>query len=142
MLKLLALHLKPNQCNENDVEIQKKIKYMNTYKLQSDKPFHVAKVEQILNDVLTEALENLTYNSEKCSHLTKWATAVIKDRVKSEKYDRYRLIIIVSIGEKAHQHVCCVMGFLWDLERDKYAVCVQENATVFAIAMCFGIYYE
>ncbi|KAF5305101.1 hypothetical protein FQA39_LY09363 [Lamprigera yunnana] len=117
-------------------------KYMNTYKVVADKPFQVAKVQQILNDVLKEALENLTYDPEKCARLAKWASAVIKDRVKAENYDRYRFVITVSIGEKNSQDVCCVLSFLWDLERDKYVVCTKENNTVFAIALCFGVYYE
>lgn len=66
---------------------------MNTYKLNSDNPFNVEKVEKILEGVLLEALENLTYDPEKCPKLAKWASGVIRAKVKEEEFDRYSFII-------------------------------------------------
>ncbi|KAF5271296.1 hypothetical protein FQR65_LT05311 [Abscondita terminalis] len=76
------------------------------------------------------------------SELAKWASGVIRDRVKAEEYDRYKLVVIVTIGEKKFQDMCYVVRYLWDIERDKCALCVQENMHVFAAALCFGVYYE
>ncbi|KAK4884111.1 hypothetical protein RN001_000382 [Aquatica leii] len=117
-------------------------KFMNTYRLESNKPFQVERVEKILKEVLTEALDNLAYDVEKCPNQAKWASGVIRDRIKAEEYDRYKLVIMVTIGEKRYQDMCCVVRFLWDIERDKYALCVQDNLSVFAAALCFGVYYE
>lgn len=61
---------------------------MNTYKLDSDNPFHVEKVEKILRDVLTEALDNLTYDPDKCPKQAKWACSAIRAKVKEQEYDR------------------------------------------------------
>lgn len=65
------------------------LRYLNTYKLDSDKPFNVEKVEKILKDVMIEALENLTYDPEKCPKQAKWATTAIKAKVKEQEFDRY-----------------------------------------------------
>lgn len=61
---------------------------MNSYKLDSDKPFHVEKVEKILQEVLNEALENLQYDPDKCPKQAKWATSAIRARVKEQDFDR------------------------------------------------------
>ncbi|KAK4884121.1 hypothetical protein RN001_000392 [Aquatica leii] len=117
-------------------------RYMNSYKIDSDNPFCIEKVEKILRDVLDEAINNLTYDVIKCVNQAKWASNAIRMRVKEEEYDRYRLIVLVTIGEKRYHDMCCIVRFLWDIERDKYAICVKNNYYVFAAAMCFGVYYE
>lgn len=61
---------------------------MNTYKLDSDKPFHVETVERILHDVLIEALDDLVYDPDKCPKQAKWATSAIRARVKEQEFDR------------------------------------------------------
>lgn len=62
--------------------------------------------------------------------------------INANMYFRYRLVCIVTIGEKQSQDVFVTCRFLWDTERDRYAKWVHENMHVFAIALCFGIYYE
>lgn len=117
-------------------------KFMNSYKLDSDKPFHIENVEKILKQVLMEAMENLSYDPDECPKQAKWATNMIKTRVKEEEYDRYKFVVIVTIGEKRYHDMCSVVRFLWDIERDKYALFVHDNLHVFGAALCFGVYYE
>lgn len=61
---------------------------MNSYKLDSDSPFNVEKVEKILQTVLTETLEDLTYDPEKCPKQAKKASAIIRSKVKELEFDR------------------------------------------------------
>lgn len=61
---------------------------MNSYKLDSDNPFQVERVEKILKDVLTEALEDLTYDTDKCPKQAKWASSAIRSKVKEQEFDR------------------------------------------------------
>ncbi|KAF5271287.1 hypothetical protein FQR65_LT05302 [Abscondita terminalis] len=117
-------------------------RYMNSYKMNSDFPFVVEKVEIILNEVLAETLADLTYDSGNCSKQAKAASGTIRARVKEESYDRYKIVALVTIGEKRYHDQCCVVRFLWDADRDKYAISVQDNVHVFGVAMCFGLYYE
>lgn len=117
-------------------------KYMNSYKIDSDKPFHVESVQKILQDVLNEALEELTYDPEGCVAKAKWATSALRAKLKEQEYDRYKLLCLVTIGEKRSQDVYTSMKFLWDSERDKYATFAAENMFVYGYASCFGFYYE
>lgn len=61
---------------------------MNTYKLYSDNPFNPERVEKILKEVMIEALENLSYDSDKCPKQAKWASSAIRARVKEQDFDR------------------------------------------------------
>lgn len=61
---------------------------MNTYKLESEKPFNVDKVEKILKEVLIEALDNLTYDADKVPKQAKWASSMIRAKVKEQEFDR------------------------------------------------------
>lgn len=70
---------------------------MNSYKLNSDNPFNVEKVEKILEAVMIETLEDLTYDSDKCSKLAKKASAVIRTKLKELEFDRWEHIIFFKI---------------------------------------------
>ncbi|XP_023029607.2 dynein light chain Tctex-type 5 [Leptinotarsa decemlineata] len=118
------------------------IRYMNTYRLESQNPFDPEKVDKILKTVLMEALENLTYDPDKCASQAKWATSVIRSKVKQLHFDRYKLLCIVTIGEKNSQDVLATCRYLWDAERDRFSTFSMENTFVFGIAYCFGLYCE
>ncbi|KAG5872422.1 hypothetical protein JTB14_013667 [Gonioctena quinquepunctata] len=118
------------------------LKYSNTYRLDSENPFNPEKVDKILQNVLMEALENLSYDPEKCANQAKWATAMIRSKVKELQFDRYKILCMVTIGEKNSQDVLVCCRFLWDAEKDRFSTFSMENTFVFGIAYCFGLYYE
>ncbi|XP_044747208.1 dynein light chain Tctex-type protein 2B [Coccinella septempunctata] len=119
----------------------KSARYMNTYKLDSEKPFNPEKVKKILEEILLEALEG-PYDEVKCPLKAKQASAAIRAKVKELEFDRYKLVCLVTIGEKHNQDVMIACRFLWDVERDRFAMFSHETSHVFGVALCFGLYYE
>ncbi|XP_066245202.1 dynein light chain Tctex-type 5-like [Euwallacea similis] len=117
-------------------------RYQNTYKLDSDNPFNTEKVGKILQEVMNEIIENLQYDPEKCAAAAKHASVQIRGKVKQLEFDRYKLVCIVSIGEKNSQDIYATCRFLWDPEKDRHSVYSLENTYVYAIAYCFGLYYD
>lgn len=77
-----------NVLNVIDIILSQAVRYMNTYKLESDNPFNPEKVDKILETVMIEALENLTYDMEKCPKQAKWASMAIRAKVKALEFDR------------------------------------------------------
>ncbi|XP_022201111.2 tctex1 domain-containing protein 1 isoform X1 [Nilaparvata lugens] len=118
------------------------IKYLNSYRLHSKNPFHTEKVEKILQDVMDERLNQLVYEPTVCTKLCVDLAADIRAKVKALQFERYKLICLVQICEKNNQSVVSQSKFLWDSERDKYAVYSFENSTLLAAALVYGIYYE
>ncbi|XP_056637322.1 dynein light chain Tctex-type 5 [Diorhabda sublineata] len=118
------------------------IRYANTYKLEPDNPFDPEKVEKVLKEILQEAMENLVYDPDQCVKQAKWASYTIRKKVKELNFDRYKIISIVTIGEKRDQSVNIVCQFLWDSSKDRFSTISIENSNVYGIAYCFGLYYE
>nr|XP_023020609.1 tctex1 domain-containing protein 1-B-like [Leptinotarsa decemlineata] len=125
-----------------EVSEKKMVRYANTYKMEAENPFNPEEVDKILRKVMEEALENLTYDVEKCNKQAKWASASIRYRVKRMNFDRYKIVCLVTIGEKHSQDILATCKFLWDAEKDGYAAFALENTYVFGYAQCFGLYYE
>ncbi|KAL1513019.1 hypothetical protein ABEB36_002504 [Hypothenemus hampei] len=121
---------------------RKAAKYQNTYKLESNNPFNSEKVDKILKEVMEEVMENLQYDPDKCVSVARFASSQIRNKVKQLEFHRYKLVCIVSIGEKNSQDVYATCRFLWDPEKDGYSFYAIENSNVYAIAYCFGLYYE
>lgn len=63
-------------------------RFMNTYKLDSDKPFNPEKVQKVLEEILLEALEG-PYDEVKCPLKAKQASAAIRAKIKEMEFDRY-----------------------------------------------------
>jgi hypothetical protein len=48
----------------------------------------------------------------------------------------------VTVGEKTGQGIRMASRCLWDTATDNFASEFYENASVFCVAMVFGLYYE
>ena len=55
---------------------------------------------------------------------------------------RYKLVFQASFGENLGQMVRSASRCLWDAETDNCASASWSNARVYAVAMCFALYYE
>ncbi|XP_018330570.1 tctex1 domain-containing protein 1 [Agrilus planipennis] len=121
---------------------KRSVTLMNTYQLEPKKKFSSDQVQKIIRVFLEDAIDNLTYDPVKCAKLCQTLSEMIKDKVKEQQYDRYKIVAVVTIGEKRSQDVLSILGFLWDPQRDSYALYTEENMFVYIVGMCFGIYYE
>ena len=66
----------------------------------------------------------------------------VKERVKNLGYDRYKLVVQVTVGEKTGQALRLASRCLWDTATDNFASDFYENSSVFCVGMVFGLYYE
>ncbi|KAJ2948572.1 hypothetical protein O0L34_g7825 [Tuta absoluta] len=116
--------------------------YQPTYQLWPKKPFDVAKVEKILKQMVDSELEEVEYSDKTAPELCVSLAENIRNTVKEENYDRYRIIVAVNIGQKRQQGVHMFHSFLWDPERDSFASHAYENCHLFAIVVVYGIYLD
>ncbi|OWF48854.1 tctex1 domain-containing protein 1-like [Mizuhopecten yessoensis] len=104
--------------------------------------FNSSKVEKIANMVLEDRLAELKYNPRLCSNISRLITEEIKDRVKTLKFDRYKIIVIVFIGENKDQGVQISSRCAWDDEVDNFATCTYKTNAIYATATVYGVYNE
>lgn len=120
----------------------KKVYYENTYRLEPPAKFRADKVKPIIESVLQKNLEGKKYDPIECSILAKALSDDLKGKVKELNFKRYKILAIVTIGQKNDQGVQVGSRFLWDPERDNYAVSTFHNKSLFAVGAVYAVYYE
>uniref|UniRef100_A0A5F8HGB5 Dynein light chain Tctex-type family member 5 n=1 Tax=Monodelphis domestica TaxID=13616 RepID=A0A5F8HGB5_MONDO len=114
----------------------------NTYQLGPSKCFPVDAVKHILKDVLTNYLQEEKYGPELCRQMTKTIAEVVKARVKDLMIPRYKLIVIIHIGQLNNQSLHIGSRCLWDEANDTFASFTFRNTSLFALATVYAIYLE
>ena len=114
----------------------------NTYRLEPVKKFEHWKVTEIIKKTFEEHLMGENYDHEVCHHMSKILADVIKEQVKSLQFSRYKIISVVSVGQKRGQSVAMASRFVWDPSFDSYAQYSFEKEDIFAIGTVYGIYFE
>ncbi|XP_053446453.1 dynein light chain Tctex-type 5 isoform X2 [Nycticebus coucang] len=114
----------------------------HTYQLGPPKHFPVVTVDHILKDVLTNYLQEEEYEPELCRQMAKTISEVIKARVKDTMAPRYKLIVVVHIGQLDGQSILIGSRCLWDPKSDIFSSYVFRNSSLFALANVYGVYLE
>ena len=114
----------------------------NTYCLEPDRKFEHWKVTVIIKKIFEEHLREGSYDEEFCNRMSKTLADLIKEQVKSLQFSRYKIICIVSIGQKRGQSVRMVSRSVWDPRFDGYAQYSYEKGDMYAIGVVYAIYYE
>ncbi|XP_044531719.1 dynein light chain Tctex-type 5 [Gracilinanus agilis] len=114
----------------------------NTYQLGPSKCFPVDAVKHILKDVLTNYLQEEKYEPELCRQMTKTIAEVVKARVKDLMIPRYKLVVIIHIGQLNNQSLHIGSRCLWDDANDTFASFTFRNTSLFALATVYAVYLE
>ena len=99
-------------------------------------------VQKILTDTIKERLEGTQYDPLKSAQIAKELADTVKERVKNLGYERYKLVVQVTVGEKTGQALRLASRCLWDTSTDNYASTRYQNQSLWCCAMIFGLYCE
>lgn len=114
----------------------------NTYRLEPDKRFEHWRVTEIIKNTFEEHLIGESYDREFCHRMSKILADLIKDQVKSLQFPRYKIISVVSIGQKRGQSVRMASRSVWDPRFDCSAQYCYEREDMYAIGVVYGVYCE
>lgn len=67
---------------------------------------------------------------------------VVKARVKDLMIPRYKIIVMISIGQLAEQNVRMASRCLWDAASDTFSSYTFKNSSLFAVANVYAVYCE
>ncbi|TPX32043.1 hypothetical protein SmJEL517_g04772 [Synchytrium microbalum] len=118
------------------------VMYENSYKMKPDRKFRSEAVKRMVDEILVEKLNKVKYDPEKTPELVKTISHEILFAVKKFDFDRYKIVVDVTIGEFKGQGIRAQSRALWDTSTDSFASSSYHNATMFCIAMVFGLYFE
>lgn len=116
--------------------------FVPTFNAAQGYKFMRGPVQKILTDTIKERLEGTQYDPLKSAQIAKELADTVKERVKNLGYERYKLVVQVTVGEKTGQALRLASRCLWDTATDNFASDFYENSSVFCVGMVFGLYYE
>ncbi|OXB75642.1 UNVERIFIED_CONTAM: hypothetical protein H355_001286 [Colinus virginianus] len=109
----------------------------NAYRLRPglQQRFKPSAVKECIRAVLRERLADVQYVPEEVPQLTKSLSEVIKDRLKEEGFERYKMVVQVVIGEQRGEGVNMAARCFWDADTDSYAHDVFMNVSIDCFVM-------
>ena len=115
----------------------------NTYITEpGDGRFQRHKVQAVLKQVLHERMEKQKYDPVKGAQIAKQLADDLREKVKLLGYERYKLVIQVTIGQKIGQAMRIVSRCLWDTSCDNFASEYFENESLYCVCQVYGLYCE
>nr|XP_061794822.1 dynein light chain Tctex-type 5-A-like [Nerophis lumbriciformis] len=114
----------------------------NTYQLGPRKRFPAPAVLAILKDVLPSYLEDEKYEVEWSRQMSKNLSEVIRARVKDLMIRRYKIVVLVHIGQLAGQSMQISSRCLWDPATDTFASWSFKNTSLYGVASVYAVYFE
>ncbi|XP_075040097.1 dynein light chain Tctex-type 4 [Mixophyes fleayi] len=122
----------------------KEVQYENTYKTGPDQGcrFNPGGAQKALETILGNYLVDTKYNPLTSSQLTQNLSDLIRSKLKELCPNRYKVVCNVFLGQMGHQGIKVVSRSLWDPQNDNFVSASFCNATLFAVAMVHGSYYE
>lgn len=116
----------------------------NTYQLhpEDDKKFKSYVVEGEMRRILSETLDRVDYKDSMGSALTTDLANDIKKAIQGLGWPRYKYVVQVVLGQNKNQSVQVGSRCLLDQAADSFACTSYKTKTIFAVAACFGVYFD
>ncbi|KAJ0180386.1 hypothetical protein K1T71_003790 [Dendrolimus kikuchii] len=116
--------------------------FLNTYQLDPTCRFHIPSVKAATDDILDELFTGHKYNIQESPALAIRIAGELMRNVKAMQFNRYRIITVVTLGQKRAQSYNNAISFIWDHERDNYVDVQREVTTAFIQVTTFGVYLD
>ncbi|KAK9840923.1 hypothetical protein WJX81_000680 [Elliptochloris bilobata] len=126
---------------------QKQTLYENTYitgpsGYGESYVFKRRKVQDVIRQALQERMEGGRYDPVKGAQQAKQLADDVRERVKALGFERHKLVVMVTLGQKQGQGQRVVSRCLWDMHTDGWASEVIESETVFCTCQVYALYFE
>ena len=112
----------------------------NVIKLSYREKVPVIAMKEILQNCLQEKLAGVQYEGDRCGNLSKTIADIIRNRLKTLNYERYKFVVQVIIGERREQGIRVGSRCFWDSNTDNQASETYTNDHIFCVATAFAIY--
>jgi len=125
------------------VQAKPTARYAPTYRLEPKNPLRQERLEIIIKAEMDKNYnEDYTFHPKYSLHMAAQVSEDIKIRIKALNFDRYRYIVLITVGEYLMQGLYSMANFLWDAEKDGYVNYTIETSKFFAVCSVFYIYFD
>ncbi|CAD7091908.1 unnamed protein product [Hermetia illucens] len=102
--------------------------------------FRANRVKEIIQTVLTETLQDKTYDTAEAAELSKQIADQVSSLVRDLNMRRYKHVVQVTLGQQLGSGCRYIARCRWDAECDNQTSDVFTNASLFCICTVFGVY--
>ena len=113
-----------------------------TYRMEPQRKFQVSQVVSCIQEVMETRMKNFNYSPQMAAIMGRLLSEEVKQSVKAQCYERYKIIACVTIGEKKGQGLHSCSRAAWDDHKDNFAEYSVEGENYFCSVSVFGIYAE
>ncbi|XP_017861504.1 PREDICTED: tctex1 domain-containing protein 1-like [Drosophila arizonae] len=118
-------------------------RYAPTYRLEPKNPMKQERLEIVVKSEMNKNYaDDYTFHPKYSLHMAAQVAEDIKARIKLLNFDRYRYIVLITVGEYLMQGLYSMANFLWDAEKDGYVNYTIETPNYFAVCTVFYIYFD
>lgn len=114
----------------------------NTYHLEPSTDFPTAAVRKVIIDTLEGHIQEKKYSAEECNKLTTDITNTVKSKVKCLGTKRYKIVVLVMMGQQDKSSMTLVSRCIWNENFDTYVEETHKNGSIFATCLVYGIYAD
>ncbi|XP_077326406.1 dynein light chain Tctex-type protein 2B-like isoform X1 [Lithobates pipiens] len=102
----------------------------------------LSSIKQILEGYLPERIGEMKYDHTKIPSLVKVISEEVRTQVKKVLPARYKMLCVVTMGERAQEDIAIVSRCLWDPHADNYVAHVYENSTIYCVVAVYTVFCE
>ncbi|KAH8371411.1 hypothetical protein KR093_007223 [Drosophila rubida] len=119
------------------------IRYLPTYRLDPMNPLNKERLEITMKTIMHKNYnEEYLFHPKQSHHMAARVSEEIKSSIKLLNFDRYRYIVLVTVGELMTQGLCSMVNFLWDADKDGYVSYAIKTPKYFAVCTIFYLYFD
>lgn len=120
--------------------------YQGTYRMVPKVPFNIEQVNELLKNITNSAIRNnqfmKDYLPQRANNFVQDLSIELNMTIRTLKFDRFRIVVIVNLIEKAQQSYISKMAFLIDKDNDRWTSHKYECNSYILHVLAFGVYWE
>ncbi|KAM5172998.1 dynein light chain Tctex-type protein 2B-like [Mantella aurantiaca] len=102
----------------------------------------LSSIKRILESYLPERMGDMKYDHTKVPSLVKLISEEVRAQVKKVLPARYKMLCVVTMGERAQEDIAVVSRCLWDPHADNYVAHAYENSSIFCVVAVYTVFCE
>ncbi|XP_063787358.1 dynein light chain Tctex-type protein 2B-like [Pseudophryne corroboree] len=144
---LLAVQrMKKNLKERRAQKVAKKIEIVEpqppSFASRPPEKVQLSAIRRILEGYLPLQLAQMTYDPTKVPSLVKEISEEVRSQVKRVLPARYKMLCVVTMGERGQEDITVVSRCLWDPHADNYVPYLYQNDSIFCVVSVYTVFCE
>jgi hypothetical protein len=120
------------------------IRYENTFRMEPDDEHKadIARLRRVATSVIETAISGYKYDPNQGKQFSLALAERVRSQIKQLPFQRYKIVVQVSIGQKKGQDLRVASRCMWDLKWDRHITISKETSDAYVSVTIFLVYTE